>query len=225
MNTQVAIQTRPNILNGLDIDAATATIEAIQNDPEIAQFQFRAKNQWINGGENRSTIKGFYGAKAEDTSRSEAWEFTSGEPPVLLQPHEADPRVLASEQLGGPVGGAVVHDDDLVAVARRMTPERLQALPGQLPAVPGQDDEGRRAGHFVAPIEVGRPGASAQSSSRAAPTSSFTSAVRCTNGSSCASRRHWQASIHHQAFRPSQLCLKLSDKAFDIAVEPAGLRG
>jgi uncharacterized OsmC-like protein len=102
MNTQVAIQTKPNILNGLDVDAATATIEAIQNDPEIAQFQFRARNRWINGGENRSTIKGFYGAKAEDTSRSEAWEFTSGEPPVLLGNNEgANPVEFLLHALAG----------------------------------------------------------------------------------------------------------------------------
>lgn len=69
---------RPRTLNGLDIDAAMATIEAIRADPEIAQFRFRARNRWISGGENRSTIKGFYGARQEDSSRSEAFEFTNG---------------------------------------------------------------------------------------------------------------------------------------------------
>ena len=102
MNTQVAIETKPKMLNGLDVDAAMATIQAIQDDPEIAQFKFRAKNQWINGGENRSTIKGFYGAKSEDTSRTEGWEFTNGEPPVLLGNNEgANPVEFLLHALAG----------------------------------------------------------------------------------------------------------------------------
>jgi uncharacterized OsmC-like protein len=102
MNTQVATETKPNMLNGLDVDAAMATIQAIQSDPEIAKFQFRAKNQWIDGGENRTTIKGFYGAKSEDTSRTEAWEFTNGEPPVLLGHNEgANPVEFLLHALAG----------------------------------------------------------------------------------------------------------------------------
>jgi len=102
MNTQVATETKPNMLNGINVDAAMATIQAIQGDPEIAQFQFRAKNQWIDGGENRTTIKGFFGAKSEDTSRTEAWEFTNGEPPVLLGHNEgANPVEFLLHALAG----------------------------------------------------------------------------------------------------------------------------
>lgn len=94
--------TMPRTLNGLDIDAATDTIEAIKADPAIAHFQFRARNRWINGGENRSTIKDFYGAKAEDTSRDTAWEFTNGEPPVLLGNNEgANPVEFLLHALAG----------------------------------------------------------------------------------------------------------------------------
>ena len=70
MTMQTKIAT--NTLNGMDVDQAMATIRAISDDPEIARFRFRARNRWITGGENRSTIKDFYGAKAEDTSRAEA---------------------------------------------------------------------------------------------------------------------------------------------------------
>ena len=91
-----------NTINGLDVDAAMATIEAIQNDPSIAAFQFRASNRWIDGGENRSTIQGFYGAKQEDTSRTEPWEFTNGEPPVLLGNNEgANPVEFLLHALAG----------------------------------------------------------------------------------------------------------------------------
>jgi uncharacterized OsmC-like protein len=122
MNTQVAIETKTNVLNGLDVDAAMATIQAITDDPEIAQFQFRAKNQWINGGENRSTIKDFYGAKAEDTSRTEAWEFTNGEPPVLLGNNEGANPV---EYLLHALAGCVTTTFVLHAMARGITIHNL----------------------------------------------------------------------------------------------------
>ncbi|MBL9060393.1 MAG: hypothetical protein JNK88_10270, partial [Mangrovicoccus sp.] len=89
-------------LNGMDVDQAMATINAIAADPEIARFRLRACNRWITGGENRSTIKDFFGAKAEDSSRSEAWEFTNGEPPVLLGHNEgANPVEFLLHALAG----------------------------------------------------------------------------------------------------------------------------
>ncbi len=102
MNTQTEIKAGANMLNGLDIDAAMATIQAIQADPAIAQFRFRARNRWVNGGENRSTIKDFYGARQEDSSRTEGWEFTNGEPPVLLGNNEgANPVEFLLHALAG----------------------------------------------------------------------------------------------------------------------------
>ena len=100
MTMQTKIAT--NTLNGMDVDQAMATIRAISDDPEIARFRFRARNRWITGGENLSTIKDFYGAKAEDTSRAEAWEFTNGEPPVLLGHNEgANPVEFLLHALAG----------------------------------------------------------------------------------------------------------------------------
>ena len=78
-----------NIVNGVDLDRLFGTIEHIGADPALARFQFRARNQWIDGGHNRSTIKGFYGAGREDTSRTEPFVVDAGEPPVLLGDNEA----------------------------------------------------------------------------------------------------------------------------------------
>jgi hypothetical protein len=39
-----------------------ATLDLIKAQPELAKFQFRATNCWIDGAHNRSTIKGFYAA-------------------------------------------------------------------------------------------------------------------------------------------------------------------
>lgn len=83
MSTQTAIKQTVE-LNGLDMDRLYQTLDAIKTDPSLARFEFRARNKWINGGENRSSIRDFYGVNREDDSRSEAFVFTNDEPPVLL---------------------------------------------------------------------------------------------------------------------------------------------
>ena len=82
MTTAVAITS--NITNGVDLDRLTGTIEAITQDPSLAHFQFRADNQWNDGGHNRTTIKGFYGAGKEDDTRTESFVLEADEPDVLL---------------------------------------------------------------------------------------------------------------------------------------------
>jgi uncharacterized OsmC-like protein len=71
-------------INGVDVERLSGTIEHINSDPALARFQFRARNKWIDGGHNRSTIKAFYGAGQEDTSRTEPFVLDVDEPPVLL---------------------------------------------------------------------------------------------------------------------------------------------
>ena len=75
-------------LNGMDTKQMFETVEALKGQPSLAKFNFRLSNKWIDGGENRSSIQGFYGAGQEDTSREKAFEFTNGEPPVLLGNNE-----------------------------------------------------------------------------------------------------------------------------------------
>ncbi|MCP9450268.1 MAG: OsmC family protein [Nitrospira sp.] len=111
-----------NTCNGLDIEQMGQTVRALKNDPALAQFQFRARNQWINGGENRSTIKDFYGAGSEDTSRSEAFIFTNGEPPVLLGHNEGANPV---EYLLHALAGCVTTTTVLHAAARGIKLRRL----------------------------------------------------------------------------------------------------
>jgi len=88
MTTQ-AVREVPGIrFNGLDADQMVQTVEALKKDKTLAKFEFRASNRWIDGMVTRSSIQGFYGAGAEDTSRSKPFVFTSGEPPVLLGANE-----------------------------------------------------------------------------------------------------------------------------------------
>jgi uncharacterized OsmC-like protein len=72
------------IRNGVDTQQMFATLDAITDNGELGAFTFRAGNRWLNGAHNRSTIKGFYGAGGEDTTRTEAFLLDAGEPAVLL---------------------------------------------------------------------------------------------------------------------------------------------
>ncbi|MEJ2753599.1 MAG: hypothetical protein P8169_13125 [Chloroflexota bacterium] len=75
MKPQSAMTKETTHLNGLDMNAAADTIAAIKADPSLAGFQFRATNVWVGGGENRSTIRDFYGAGREDASRRRAFVY------------------------------------------------------------------------------------------------------------------------------------------------------
>ncbi|MFL2546881.1 MAG: OsmC family protein [Candidatus Rariloculaceae bacterium] len=122
MTQQTATQEQTVRTNGLDMQAMVGTVDALRQDPTLAQFEFRATNRWVDGGENRSVIKGFYGAGAEDESRTEAFEFTNGEPPVLLGGNEgANPVEFLLHALAGCVTTTTV----LHAAARGIQIERL----------------------------------------------------------------------------------------------------
>ena len=112
-------------VNGLNTEQMVQTVEALKNDPQLAQFEFRARNQWINGGENRSTIQDFYGAGAEDTSRSEPFVYTNGEPPVLLGNNEGGNPV---EYLLHALAGCVTTTTVLHATARGITIHKLSTV-------------------------------------------------------------------------------------------------
>ncbi|HET6520623.1 MAG TPA: hypothetical protein VFG47_12515, partial [Geminicoccaceae bacterium] len=84
MSLQQAVKAEPVVVNGVNVTGVVDTIKAIKADQELAKFRFRARNTWIDGGHNRSTIQGFYGCRMEDESRTEPFVLDADEPPVLL---------------------------------------------------------------------------------------------------------------------------------------------
>jgi uncharacterized OsmC-like protein len=130
-NGQTATATQqPTHMNGLNVQGAFDTIDAIKAKPDLARFQFRARNTWIDGGVNRSTIRDFYGAGREDDSRTSEFVFTNGEPPVLLGDNEgANPVEFLLHALAGCVTTTFV----LHATARGIKIESLSTeLDGDL---------------------------------------------------------------------------------------------
>jgi uncharacterized OsmC-like protein len=96
-------------VNGLDTKQMFETIEAIKAQPTLARFQFRAHNEWIDGGVNRSMIRDFYGGGREDASRTEPFVFLNGEPPILLGDNEgANPVEFLLHALAGCVTTTLV---------------------------------------------------------------------------------------------------------------------
>ena len=70
---------RPD-LNGVDVPTLFATLDAVKSAPEIADFQFRARDTWVSGAHNRTVIQGFYGAGQQDTSRTEPFTYDADHP-------------------------------------------------------------------------------------------------------------------------------------------------
>jgi len=70
-------------VNGVNVDELFGTIDAIKKAPVIAKFKFRAENEWIDGGHNRTTLKNFYGTQ-QDHEHKKPFVLDADEPPLLL---------------------------------------------------------------------------------------------------------------------------------------------
>lgn len=83
MSTASTTVERPSVCNGVNVNALLETVDAVNANPEIAKFQFRARNHWLDGDHNHSTIEGFHGA-CQEIKHAQAFELDNGEPPILL---------------------------------------------------------------------------------------------------------------------------------------------
>jgi uncharacterized OsmC-like protein len=129
--------------NGVDTEKMYATLDLIKAQPELARFRFRATNRWIDGAHNRSTIKGFYGAGGEDTTRGEAFDLDAGEPAILLG---ADTGPNPVEYLLHSLAACLTTSIVYVAAARKVALTSVEStLAGEMDArgAFGLDDEPR----------------------------------------------------------------------------------
>jgi uncharacterized OsmC-like protein len=81
---KTATSRKETVVNGVNVDELFKTVDAVKKTAAIAQFRFRTDNTWIYGGHNRTSIRNFYGAGAEDTSRKTPFVLDADEPKVLL---------------------------------------------------------------------------------------------------------------------------------------------
>jgi uncharacterized OsmC-like protein len=83
MSAPTTVRREPAPLNGVDTPKLFATIGAVKGMPELAKFQFRARNQWINGTHSQTAIETFSGAGGEQT-HSSTFYFDADHPAVLV---------------------------------------------------------------------------------------------------------------------------------------------
>ena len=103
------IMSTEKIVNGVNVDNLFKTVVAVKGNPTIAKFNFRAKNRWINGGNNKTTVNEFYGA-CQTHSRSKPFEYVKDEPPVLLGNDQgANPVEYALAALAGCLTTSLIY--------------------------------------------------------------------------------------------------------------------
>jgi len=73
----------PVPLNGVDTPTLFNTLDAVKRQPELAKFQFRARNRWQSGTLSETTIGTFYGAGGEYPHKT-TFKVAADHPGVLV---------------------------------------------------------------------------------------------------------------------------------------------
>ena len=81
-NTPASTPASEVTINGIHMETLQGTVHAIEQEPELGQCKFRARNRWLGGNHNCTTITGFYGARQEFTHK-QPFELHADEPPIL----------------------------------------------------------------------------------------------------------------------------------------------
>jgi uncharacterized OsmC-like protein len=73
----------PVPLNGVDTPTLFNTLDAVKRQPELAKFQFRARNRWQSGTLSETTIGTFHGAGGEYPHKT-TFKVAADHPGVLV---------------------------------------------------------------------------------------------------------------------------------------------
>ena len=111
------------VVNGVNVAALFQTVDAVKANPTLAKFRFRLKNEWLDGGHNRSMINEFHGV-GQEFQRPQSFILDADEPPILLG-HDLAPNApeYMLSALAACVTGALVYH----AAARGITIEKLES--------------------------------------------------------------------------------------------------
>lgn len=74
--------TNDGTVNGIHMETLQGTVTAIEQEPDLGQCKFRARNKWLGGNHNCTTITGFYAARQE-IAHKQPFELHADEPPIL----------------------------------------------------------------------------------------------------------------------------------------------
>jgi uncharacterized OsmC-like protein len=70
-------------LNGVDTPTLFGTLDVVKGQPDLARFQFRARNRWKSGTLSETTIDSFSGAGGEHTHKT-TFRVSADHPAVLV---------------------------------------------------------------------------------------------------------------------------------------------
>jgi len=70
-------------LNGVDTPTLFGTLDVVKGQPELARFQFRARNRWKSGNLSETTIGSFSGAGGEHSHKT-TFTVPADHPGVLV---------------------------------------------------------------------------------------------------------------------------------------------
>ena len=112
-----AAQTGDRMRNGVDTATLFATLDAVKQAPAAARFQFRARNQWVSGTRNRTTIADYYGV-GEERAHERTFVFDADHPAVLAgQDHGPTPAEFVLQALAACLTAGLAN----IAAARKIT--------------------------------------------------------------------------------------------------------
>ena len=111
-----AAQASESTRNGVDTTALFATLDAVKQAPEAAKFQFRARNQWVSGTHNRTTITDYFGV-GEERTHERSFVFDTDHPAILVgQDHGPTPTEFVLHALAACLTAGLAT----IAAARRV---------------------------------------------------------------------------------------------------------
>ena len=81
--TDMTAEASGSMRNGVDTATLFATLDAVRQAPEAARFQFRARNQWVSGTHNRTTIADYF-CVGEERAHETTFVFDADHPAILV---------------------------------------------------------------------------------------------------------------------------------------------
>jgi uncharacterized OsmC-like protein len=103
--------------NGVDTATLFATLDAVRQAPQAARFQFRARNQWVSGTHNRTTIADYFGV-GEERAHEATFTFDADHPAVLVgTDHGPTPAEFVLHALAACITAGLAN----IAAARKIT--------------------------------------------------------------------------------------------------------
>lgn len=99
----------PNVVNGVDVSELKKKAGMLQQDPPLAKFTFRVRNNWLGCGHSQTTVTDFQGV-GETIRHEREFKIDADEPRVLVgQDQGANPVEHLLNALVSCLTGAMVY--------------------------------------------------------------------------------------------------------------------